>query len=148
MIDASPYRICVLQNTDTHLKAIKDDQAIPRSTHENPAVGKLVPCKIPATVIDNILYVRASLRKGHVIRNDLRIAVPIAMRKEILTEADNSWIGGHGGKFKTTECLRGEFWWPGMDADIGSHVATCITYQAAKNNIIFIFKQTIYRHLL
>jgi hypothetical protein len=55
MIDASPFRICVLQNTDTHLKAIKDNQAIPRSTHENPAVAKMVHCKIPATVIADIL---------------------------------------------------------------------------------------------
>jgi transposase InsO family protein len=84
-------------------------------------------------VIDDILYVRASLRKGHVIRKDLRVAVPSAMRKEIMTEAHNSWIGGHGGRFKTTERLRGEFWWPGMDADIDSHVATCITCQAATN---------------
>jgi hypothetical protein len=45
-----------------------------------------------------------------------------------MTEAHNSWIGGHGGRFKTTERLRGEFWWPGMDADIGSHVATCIMH--------------------
>jgi hypothetical protein len=89
-----------------------------------------VHCKILATVIDNILYVRTSLRKGDVIRNDLRIALPAAMRKEILTEAHNSWIGGHGGRFKTTERLQGEFWWPGMDADIDRHVATC---QAATN---------------
>jgi hypothetical protein len=99
MIAASPFRIRVMQNTDAHLKAIKDDPFVPRSTHENPA-----------TVIDNILYVRASLRKGHIIRNDLRIAVPSAMRKEILTEAHNSGIGGHRGRFKTTERLRGEFW--------------------------------------
>jgi hypothetical protein len=106
---------------------------VPASTHENPTVGKSVHCKIPATVIDDILYVRASLRKGHVIRKDLRVAVPMAMRKEIMTEAHNSWIGGHGGRFKTTERLRGKFWWPGMDADIDSHVATCITCQAATN---------------
>jgi hypothetical protein len=107
MVDASPFRVSVLQNTDTELKPIKDDPAIPRSTHKNPAVGKSVNCWIPATVIDDILYVRASLRKGHVIRNDLRMAVPAAMRKEILTEAHNSWIRGHGGRFKTTERLRG-----------------------------------------
>jgi hypothetical protein len=70
------------------------DPAVPRSRHETPTVGKLVHCKIPATVIDDILYVRASLRKDHVIRKDLRIAVPSAMRKEILNEAHNSWIGG------------------------------------------------------
>jgi transposase InsO family protein len=133
MVDASPFRIRVLQNTDTQLKSIKDDPAIPSSTHKNLAVGKSVHCKIPATVIDDILYVRASLRKGHVIRNNLRIAVPTAMSKEILTEAHNSWIGGHGGRFKTTERLRGEFWWPGMDADIDKHVATCVTCQAATN---------------
>jgi hypothetical protein len=133
MIDASPFRIRVLQNTDSQLKAIKDDPAVPKSTHGNPTVGKSVHCKISATVIDNIIYVRASLRKGHVIRKDLRIAVPSAMRKEIMNEAHNSWIGGHGGRFKTTERLRGEFWWPGMDADIGSHVATCIMCKAATN---------------
>jgi hypothetical protein len=64
MIDALPFRIRVLQRTDSQLKAIKDDPAVPKSTHENPTVGKSVHCKIPATVIDDILYVRASLRKG------------------------------------------------------------------------------------
>jgi hypothetical protein len=108
MIDASPFRIRVLQNTDSQLKAIKDDPALPNSMHENPTVGKSGHCKIPGTVIDDILYVRALLPKGHVIRKDLRIAVPRAMRKEILNEAHNSWIGGHGGRFKTTERLRGE----------------------------------------
>jgi hypothetical protein len=64
---------------------------------------------------------------------DLCLAVPAARRKEILTEAHNSWIGGHGGRFKTTERLRGEFWWSSMDNDINQHVATCITYQASTN---------------
>jgi hypothetical protein len=133
MIDASPFRIRVLQNTNSQLKAIKDDPAVPRSMHENPMVGKSEHCKIPATVIDDILYVRASLQKGQVIRKDLCEAVPSVMRKEIMNEAHNSWIGGHGGRFKTTERLRGEFWWPGMDADIDSHVATCIRCLAATN---------------
>jgi hypothetical protein len=133
MVDASPFRVGVLQNTDTELKPIKDNPAILRSTFEDPAVGKSVHCRIPATVIDNILYVRALLRKEHVIRNKLRMEVPAAMRKEILREAHNSWIGGQGGRFTTTERLRGEFWWPGMNADIDKHVATCVTCQAATN---------------
>jgi hypothetical protein len=64
-------------------------------------VATCITCQA-ATVIDDILHVRASLRKGHAIRKDLRIAVPSAMRKEILNKAHNSWIGGHGGRFKTT----------------------------------------------
>jgi hypothetical protein len=81
MVDASPFRVRLLQNTDTDLKPIKDDPAIPKSTFADPAVGKSVHCRLPATIIDNILYVRASLRKGHIIKNDLRMAVPTAMRK-------------------------------------------------------------------
>jgi hypothetical protein len=83
MVNASPFRVRVLQNTDTDLKPIKDDPAIPKSTFEDPAVGKSVHCRLPATIIDNILYVSASLRKGHIIKNDLRMSVPAAMRKEI-----------------------------------------------------------------
>jgi hypothetical protein len=67
MVDASPFGVRVLQNTE--LKPIKDDPAIPKSTFADPAVGKSVHCRFPATVNNNILYVSASLRKGHVIRN-------------------------------------------------------------------------------
>ena len=69
------------------------------------------------TMINGVLYVRAALRKGVLMVKDLRMAIPRSMRKEILREAHNSWIGGHGGQFKTTERIRGEFWWPGMDKD-------------------------------
>jgi hypothetical protein len=133
MVDASPFRVRVLQNTDSDLKPNKDDPVIPRSTFLDPAVGKSVHCRLPTTIINNILYVQASLRKGHVIKNDLRMAVPTPMRKKILREAHNSWIGGHGGRFKTTERLQGKFWWPGMDTDIDQHIATCVTCQAARN---------------
>jgi hypothetical protein len=70
MVNASPLRVRVLQNMDTDLKPIKDDPAAPKSTFEDPAVGKSLHCRLPATVIDNILYVRALLRKGHVIKDD------------------------------------------------------------------------------
>jgi hypothetical protein len=110
MVDASPFRMRVLQNTDMDLKPIKDDPEILKSTFKDPAVGKSVHCQLPDTIINNILYIRALLRKGHVIKNDLRMAIPAAMTKEILMEAHNSWIGGHWGRFKTTERLRGEYW--------------------------------------
>jgi hypothetical protein len=89
--------------------------------------------RLPATIINDILYVRVLLRRGHVIKKDLRMAVPAAMRKEILTEAHNSWFGGHWGRFKTMERMRGEFWCPVMDSDIDQHIASCITCQAATN---------------
>jgi hypothetical protein len=65
MVDASPFRVHMLQNRDTDLKPIKDDPVIPRSTFKNPAVGNSMHCRLLATIIDDILYVRAWLRKGH-----------------------------------------------------------------------------------
>jgi hypothetical protein len=82
MVDASPFRVRMLQNTDTDLKPIKFDPAIPKSTFEDPAVGKSVHCWLLATIINNILYVRASLRKGHVFKNNLRMAVSAAMKRK------------------------------------------------------------------
>jgi hypothetical protein len=107
MVDASPFRVLVLQNTNTDLKPIKDNPAIPKSTFADPSVGKSMHCPLPATVINDILYVRALLRNGHVIKNDLRMAVPTAMREEILTEAHNSWIGGHGGGLRQQNACKG-----------------------------------------
>jgi hypothetical protein len=50
---------------------------------------------------------------------------PQGFRKEIITEAHNSKFAGHGGRFKTQEILRQDFWWPHMDKDIKEHIDQC-----------------------
>jgi hypothetical protein len=51
MVEASPFRVRVLQNTDTDLKPIKDDPAIPKSTFKDPAVGKSAVSQPPSLTI-------------------------------------------------------------------------------------------------
>jgi hypothetical protein len=53
MVDASPFRVRVLQYTDKDLKPIKDDPVIPRSTLKNPAVGKFVRQSVRVLVARN-----------------------------------------------------------------------------------------------
>jgi hypothetical protein len=126
-VDAPPFRISMLQRNDPILSLTIADKNIPRSTFLLPTFGKSEHSRLPATIIDNVLYVKQLPRKGFLQTSDLRMAVPRSMRDEILLEAHNSLIGGQGGQFKTSERLHNELWWPSMADDIAKHVNGCVT---------------------
>jgi hypothetical protein len=130
-LDASPFRLSMLQQDDPILSLIIADKNIPRSTFHLPTFGKSEHSRLPATIINNVLYVKQLPQKGFLQTSDLRMAVPRSMPDEILLEAHNSLIGGHGGQFKTTECLHNKFWWPSMADDIAKHISGCVTCQAS-----------------
>jgi hypothetical protein len=54
-----------------------------------------------------------------------KILAPQGFRKEIITETHKSKFAEHGGRFKTQERLRQDFWWPHMDKDIKEHINQC-----------------------
>jgi hypothetical protein len=130
-VDASPFCVSMLQRDDPILSLIISDKNIPRSTFLLPTFGKLEHSRLPATVIDNVLYVKQLPRRGFLQTLDLRMAVPRSLRNEILLEAHNSLIGGHGGQFKTSERHHNKFWWPSMADDIAKHVNGCVACQAS-----------------
>jgi hypothetical protein len=130
-VDASPFRASMLQRDDPILSLIIADPNIPKSTFLQTTFGKSEHSRLPATIINNVLYVKQLPRKGFLQTSDLRMAVPRSMRNEILLKAHNSLIGGHGGQFKTSERLHSEFWWPSMADDIAKHVDGCVTCQAS-----------------
>jgi hypothetical protein len=130
-VDASPFRASMLQRDDPILSLIIAFPNIPKSTFLQTTFGKSEHSRLPATIINNVLYVKQLPRKGFLQTSDLRMAVPRSMRNEILLKAHNSLIGGHGGQFKTSERLHSEFWWPSMADDIAKHVDGCVTCQAS-----------------
>jgi hypothetical protein len=77
-----------------------------------------------------VLYVRTSQRKGIIDWDDYKVLAPASLQKEIITEAHNSKIGGHGGAFKTVERLKKDFHWINMDRDIQDHIDQCTTCQS------------------
>ena len=132
-IDASPFRLMTLQRLDPALKLIIDSAPDVASSFSDPKLFDSPHCRLPVTIIQDVLFVQPGRRKGVLSAKDLRVAIPHSMRKEIIDEAHNSWIGGHGGVFKTTERIKAEFWWPSMALDIETHVRDCSTCLRATN---------------
>jgi hypothetical protein len=64
IVDASPFRVCMLQRDDPILSLIIADKNIPRSTILPATFGKSEHFCLPATIINNVLYVKQLPRKG------------------------------------------------------------------------------------
>ena len=130
-VDASPFRIRLLQRDDPEIRVMYHEaKDITRgSTHDTPIMARIPSARHLITIINDILYASVDSRRGVRGNSDLRIAVPQPMRQEILNEAHNSLIAGHSGRFKTRERLALDFWWPSMDADIATHITECPTCQ-------------------
>ncbi len=134
VVDCSPFRIEALQREDPQLgpwMTFCDEQ-------NRLAGGTPVQCRPPHCtrnlILDNrILRASITPRHGIISKNDTRILAPDCMRKELVRECHNSLLGGHSGIFKTSERIKTEFWWPGMDADISAHISQCIPCQSTTN---------------
>ena len=74
---------------------------------------------------DGCLMARPPTRQGFIDTGDWLAVVPASLRKDILLEAHNSRIAGHGGSFRTMERLREKVWWPNMEEDVRRHISEC-----------------------
>jgi len=55
-----------------------------------------------------------------------RIYVPEGdLRREIIQLHHNTPVGGHGGRWKTTELISRNYWWPGVTKEVGRYVEGC-----------------------
>jgi hypothetical protein len=138
-VDASAPRIRALQMLDNSLE--------PMIRHEPDATGcRVVPDQLKPTIMkrqilhvrNGIVYITLQTRRGFIDDPDdyafkegmpcqtpHKILAPQGFRKKKITKAHNSRFAGHGGRFKTQERLRQDFWWPHMDKDIKEHIDQC-----------------------
>jgi len=63
--------------------------------------------------------------------------VYVLKNKELWTEIiqlhHNVPVAGHGGRWKTTELVTRNYWWPGVTRDVGRYVEGCNMCQRMKN---------------
>ena len=55
------------------------------------------------------------------------------LRREIIWLHHDTPVGGHGGRWKTTELVTRNYWWPGVTKEVGRYVDGCDTCQRYKN---------------
>ena len=66
-----------------------------------------------------------------------KIYVPkdVELRTEIIWLHHDILIAGHEGRWKTTELVMRNYWWPGVIKDVGRYVNGCDMYQRMKNRM-------------
>lgn len=67
-------------------------------------------------------------------RNRLWIPEGDTLREEILHDEHDSQLAGHMGQDKTTELIKRNYYWPGMDVDIADYVRSCDQCQRNKSS--------------
>jgi len=55
------------------------------------------------------------------------------LRREIIQLHYNTLVGGHGGRWKTTELIGRNYWWPGIIKEMKRYVDGCDACQRYKN---------------
>jgi hypothetical protein len=110
------------QNADPLLKALK-----------NFLLNKELPCDAKCQSLiklfakdcfieDDIIWrrIKRQFEPSRVV-----IFLPASLKQEALIDAHGNQLVGHDGIYKMKERLLQCFYWPGMDADIASHLKSC-----------------------
>jgi len=69
-----------------------------------------------------------------IVLKEGRIYVPEGeLRGKVIQLHHDTPIGGHGGRWKTTELVMRNYWWPGVTKEVGRYVDGCDACQRYKN---------------
>jgi len=69
-----------------------------------------------------------------VVLKEGRIYVPEEeLRREVIQLHHDTPVGGHGGRWKMTELVTRNYWWPGVTKEVGRYVDGCNACQRYKN---------------
>ena len=69
-----------------------------------------------------------------IVLKEGRIYVPEGeLRREVIQLHHDTPVGGHGGRWKTTELVTRNYWWPGITKEVGKYVDGCNACQRYKN---------------
>jgi len=69
-----------------------------------------------------------------IVLKEGRIYMPEGdLRREIIQLYHDTLLGGHGGRWKTTELISRNYWWPGVMKEVGRYVEGCDACQRYKN---------------
>ena len=131
VVDAKPDRLRELQSKDPVLGPIRQQVL---ESRDPTKLQKVKGTRQWVTSHQGILMAKIPDRKGELETHPgLLIMAPKGMRRELITEAHNGKIAGHGGAFRTLGRLRVTWFWKNMDEDVANHVKQCAACQTTSN---------------
>ena len=69
-----------------------------------------------------------------IVLKEGRIYVPEEeLREEVIRLHHDTLVGGHRGRWKITELVTRNYWWPGVTKEVGRYVDGCDACQRYKN---------------
>jgi len=72
--------------------------------------------------------------EDRLVMKEERIYVPEeVLRVEVVRRHNSTAVGGHGGRWKTTELVGRNYWWPGMTKKVAKYMEGCNLCQRHKN---------------
>jgi len=72
--------------------------------------------------------------ENRIVLKEGRIYVPEGeLRGEVIQLHHDTPVGEHGGRWKTTELVTRNYWWPGVTKEVGRYVDGCDACQRYKN---------------
>jgi len=103
-------------------KAQKGDEKVVKAVEELKKVG-----------IKNLRDEEWTIEE-EVVMKEGRIYIPEGdLRREVVQLYHDMLVGGHGGKWKMTELVTRNYWWPGVTREVGKYVEGCDACQWCKN---------------
>jgi len=72
--------------------------------------------------------------EDRIVMKEERIYVPEEdLRRKIIQLHHDTLVEGHGGRWKTTELIGRNYWWPGITKEVGRYMDGCDACQRYKN---------------
>jgi len=65
------------------------------------------------------------IENGVVLKEERIYVLEGELRGEIIRLYYNILVGGHGGRWKTTELVTRNYWWPGVTKEVERYVDEC-----------------------
>ncbi len=118
--DASAFQQA--QNADPSLKALKNFLLNKELPHDAKCQSLIKPFANDCFIENDIIWRRL---KRQFEPSRVVIFLPASLKQEALIDVHGNQLVGHDGIYKTKERLLQCFYWPGMDADITSHLKAC-----------------------
>ncbi len=119
------------QNADPLLKALKSFLLNKELPHDAKCQLLIKLFANDCFIEDDIIWrrIKRQFEPSRVV-----IFLPASLVPEALSDAHGNLLVGHDGIYKTKERLLQCFYWPGMDADIATHLKSCHRYQLRRKD--------------